>query len=553
MAERSGVVMGSRPHFDFLTPRVPDGVWPDFVEIMADALAIEDHWVRAFAPRGWPREVKPGWLAPLLQFPFASVVSVSFHPMRSDDQVARLTRRLIWNQGAQRMAAEQGRLPDPVESAALADATDLREELARGETRLMHVGLAVALKAPSHEQLDQRAGFLTTLAGSLMLPLRACRFQQREAWQATLPGGMGQRGSREMDTRAAATLFPLMGDDVQHLHGQVWGENPVTRVPIVIDRRVLPAPHSLTVAWSGAGKSYATKLLALRARYHGISVIVIDPEGEYRSLASDSGVLRIGQARGLNPLALKEDSAPERARRADFGVRWLEVMVGQLPSRMRLAVQQHLRQASHLTPLMWSQSLARDLPRALERVRDALDRWTSVMGDDSGCFPKVGLTVFDLSEIPPGLKVPAYLVAVEHILATLTERSPRWVIFDEAWHLLGNAILAPYLEELYRRARKWGTALTLVTQDAHDTLRSAAAQVCLRNSPLVLLLRPHADAVSELARVFRLSRPEAEVLESSGVGEGLLLVDRARVPIRISASPYEDRLIREAESYVHHP
>ncbi len=525
-------------------------IWPDSIEVLPDALAIDDRWVRALAVRGWPREVRAGWWRPLLEAPFAHVVVLAIEPLGSEEQVARLTRRLIWHQGAERSRSQMGRLPDAAGQTAAADAEELRRELARGATRLLTVGLAVVLQAPTKDELDRRCHQVMSVAERLMLPLRRCRFQQAEAFRSALPGGFPRQGAREMDSRAAATLFPWMGDEVQHPRGQVWGENPLTQSLVVVDRDRLPAPHSLTVAWSGAGKSFATKVLMLRARYQGLPVLVVDPEGEYGALADPAHVMRVGRGAGLNPLAVYEDTPAERARRANFAVRWLDTLGTRLPRRMADAVRENLAgAAADIGPGPWLEELKEWDASIAERVGPSVREWVALMGDTAEPFPDDGFTVVDLSRIPASLATAAYLVAVEHVAATLYRAAPRWVVFDEAWHLLADPRLAPYLEELYRRARKWRTALTLVTQDAHDALRSVSAQVCLRNSPLVLLLRPHPDAVPELSQVFHLTKPEAALLEGSGVGEGLLMVDRDRIPIRIQASPLEARLIKEGEAH----
>lgn len=539
---------GTRP--GTVTPTALYSLWPDAVEVFADAIRLEDQWVRAFVPHGWPREVRPGWLLPLVQLPFAHTLAVTVDPLPPEDQLARLTRQLVWNLGAREARQAQGRLEGATVAAAVADAARLREDMALGETRMVRIGLALAVRAPTRAQLDQRSRLAESTAGGMMLPLRPSRFRQRQTWQLTLPGTWPHEGAREMDTRAAATVVPLLGDGLQHPGGEVWGINPATRAPIVLDRYALPAPHSLTLAWSGAGKSFATKLAVLRARYHGVPVVVLDPEGEYRGLAAEQGVVRVGRGAGLNPLALFAQDAADQVRRADFAARWLEAVQGPLAPAERTAVQMQLTALGALTPRYWAELLERERTDVLAATRGALDRWNALMGDSDTAIPDGGLTVVDLSAVPADLKTAAYLVAVEHVLATLPRARRRWIVFDEAWLLLGNAALAPYLEQLYRRARKWGTALCLVTQDAQDTLRSAAAQVCLRNSPTILLLRPHPEALGDLSRIFRLTPPEADLLAAADRGEGLLLVDRLRLPIRVEASPLEEELIRGAEHRV---
>ncbi len=524
--------------------------WPDAVEVHPDLLALDDRLVRSLAVHGWPREVYPGWVLPLILGPDTLAASLYFCPLASSDQVARLTRRLVWNRGAQQAALRAGRLSDPREMEAIDDADALRRDLASGRSRMVRVGLALVVQGRSREELDRRTDAVISLAEGLMMPLSRGRFQQVDQFRATLPGSAPYRGQRDMDTQAAATLFPLVGDDRQDPGGEVWGEHATSHAPVVINRDLLPAPHSFTAAWSGAGKSFATKLLVLRARYHGRPVVVIDPEGEYRGLAGPSGLLTVGKGIGLNPLFRIGPDAGERARRAEFGVAWLEMLSGSLPTAIRRALVRHLYRQDDLTLVEWGRQIRAELPRAADRVEADLERWTAAMGQGVQALPPSGLTVVDLSEVPDSLRAAAYLVAVEYVLTTLKDGRPRWVVFDEAWRLLIHARLASYLEELYRRARKWRTTLMLVTQDAEDALRTPNALVCLRNSPLVLLLKPHPQALSDWSRLFRLTQPEAELLDAAGVGEGLLIADRTRLPIRIVASPWEKRLIQEAEAHV---
>jgi conjugal transfer ATP-binding protein TraC len=542
------VGLGARHHALTVERRLAS-CWPGAIEVQPDLLAVDDHCVRVFAVKAWPREVMPGWLAPLVDGPEPVTVVVFFWPLASADQVARLTRRLVMSRGAEAARARTGRLADPEGSQAIEDADTLRRDLVSGRTRLVRVGLGLAVQANTRAELEARTDRLLSLSEGLLLMLGRGRFRQLDLLRGMMPGAMPVGSHRDMDSQAAATLFPILGDERQDADGELWGENAISHAPVLINRQSLPAPHSMTVAWSGAGKSFATKLLILRARYHGYPVVVIDPEGEYRNLAPPQNRYTLGAGAGLNPLFQVGDEPTERARRAEFGATWLETLAGSLPASFRRALVHHLYGQAARTVSEWRDALRRDLPALASRVDAALERWMQVMGREASSISADGLTVLDLSALPHSVRTAAYLVCLEYVLATLRDRRPRWVVFDEAWRLLTHERLASYLEELYRRARKWRTTLMLVTQDAEDALRSASAQVCLRNSPLVLLLKPHPDALDRWRELFHLSGPETEWLQAVGIGEGLLIADRHRIPIRIEASPMERQLIQEAEQH----
>ncbi len=77
--------------------------------------------------------------------------------------------------------------------------------------------------------------------------------------------------------------------------GVLFGIDRRTQTPVLIDPfdPTLDNANLAVIAPSGAGKSYFTKLLALRALLLGVAFLVIDPEDEYRRVARNA----VGTAR----------------------------------------------------------------------------------------------------------------------------------------------------------------------------------------------------------------------------------------------------------------
>ena len=90
--------------------------------------------------------------------------------------------------------------------------------------------------------------------------------------------------------------------------------------------------NTVVMARSGAGKSFSTKLGLLRGITSGIVYYVIDPEGEYSSIAEAAGgrVLTPGvPGHGLNPFVLEQGDEGEVLQRVAGLRRLVEVMVGE--------------------------------------------------------------------------------------------------------------------------------------------------------------------------------------------------------------------------------
>lgn len=542
-----------------------DVIWPSHIKFYPDYAEVGDRVVRSYAVTGYPREVHGGWFEPLLGFPNPIALVIRSAPVDSGDAVKSMSRRMIWHRGAAEADRVQGRIGRAEQLVALDDADKVRLDLAKGETRMIEVGLTVLLWAPTLDALDQSTRMFESLAQGMMLVVRPLRYQQQAGLRQMLPLGEPVDKVREMDSRAWATLFPFSARDVIHPHGQVMGVNPYSQSLIIADRFQLASPHSITIGWSGAGKSFAAKLEALHSRYRGWAISIIDPEGEYRWLEnSGARVHRLG-AKGPNsglpydPFTVGHVDDPEEStREIDFLLRFLRRLSPELTNEFGSLVhdavwrivKRHRERFSLdsvdglLTMNLLVEELGHDNRRASERLDMVWQRWQMAVGVPSLLAPSQRFEVFDFSRVAEGMKGAVYLALTEWLLRCMgRETIPHLIIFDEAWHLLNDDESAAYLEQLFRRARKWGTALSLLSQDIGDFTRNRAAEVCLRNAPMVLLLRQHPESVAEVAELLRLHDGEIDIVSQAGPGEGLLLLGDDHLPIRIIASHHEQAMM----------
>ncbi|AUW94041.1 MAG: ATP-binding protein [Sulfobacillus thermotolerans] len=540
-----------------------EGIWPDYLQVFPKQLAVGDRMVRSFVVVDYPRHVQRGWFEPLLRFPYPMTMAIYQAPLPPQVVMRSMHRHLLWNRGIDGANQASGHLRDPEMTASIEDAERIRLKIAQGDARVLDTSLHLTLWASSLEELDEATALLISLAQSMLLVIRPLHFQHLNGMKWTLPIGEYAPDVREMETDAWATLFPLVSEEIFHPRGNLWGMNGQNHSLILVDRFSMPSPHSITIAWSGAGKSYAAKLEAIRARYRHLPVYIVDPEGEYSPLEqAGASIWRIGDPKTpqfpFDPCAISYDE-PEGhwEREADFIIRFLSRLMPEEASQIKTV----------MWPLLWQcrpqatrnatwqfNAPPLDLLHLLPQVRavdeafarqlqTALERWKLLVGSGPTQAGNPDFQVFDLSRLTPLMKSAAYLALTEWIARQTHQKQRRLVIFDEAWHLLNEKETAGYLEELFRRARKWGTALSLITQDINDFVQSRAAEVCLRNAPIVLLLKQHPESLAQLATQLRLHEGEMMRIATAGRGEGILMVGDDHVPIKINASPAEHALI----------
>ena len=140
---------------------------PDALSVAARHVEVGGEWVASFAVVGFPREVHPGWLAPLLTYPGRLDVSLHVEPIDPATAATRLRRQLAKLEAGRRHTAEHGRLFDPQVEAATEDAYDLSSRVARGEGKLFRVGLYLTIHAVSEKALgDESTGNAVAGGGS---------------------------------------------------------------------------------------------------------------------------------------------------------------------------------------------------------------------------------------------------------------------------------------------------------------------------------------------------------------------------------------------------
>jgi type IV secretory pathway VirB4 component len=547
---------------------------PQAVQVTATTLETDGVQHRTLAVTGYPREVGPGWLEPLLDDPGPIGVALHLEPVPTAVAAERLRRQRARLESTTRLDASRGRLPDPQLAAAAEDAQELAGRLARGEGRLFQVGLYVTIHAPSAQELDDEVARVRGLLASLLVDAHPTTFRAWQGWVSTLPVGLDRlRLRRTMDTRAAAASFPFASADLPlppDGGGVLLGTNPATRGLVGWDRWAQPNYNQVILAHSGAGKSYLAKLEALRWLYEGVQVLVIDPQAEYQQLADAVGgtTLALG-APGvhLNPLDLSGE--PDAlTRRALYCHTLVPVLLNEpLTAAASAALDRaavaayaakgitsdprtHQRPAPLLADLAHAlghdpnpagpQLAARLAPYVTGSFRGLFDHPTST-------HPSGHLQVVSLRDLPDELKAAGTLLALDTLWRQVTHPTDprrRLVVVDEAWTLAHQPAGARFLYRLAKSARKHHCGLTVVTQDAADLLASDLGQAVVANAATQILLGQAPQALDQLTKAFGLTAGERQRLLAARVGEGLLAGPGGqRAWFAALASPAEHALI----------
>lgn len=552
---------------DLLRPALPGsaelGLGPDSVQVEPRCLAVGDWLAATLAATVYPAEVGPNWLEPLLSYPGRLDVSLHIEPVPVTVAADRLRKQRARLESARRGSAQQGRLEDPTTEAAALDAAELAWRVARGEGKLFRTGLYLTVYASGREELADEISAVRALVESMLLRVQPTTWRALAGWTSCLPFGVDLLGRHHtLDTAALAAAFPFASADLPATgtesdteSGVLYGVNAAARGLLFWDRWAQDNYNSVTLARSGAGKSYLTKLEVLRSLYQGVEVHLVDPEGEYTRLAESVGgtLIHLGSPGvRLNPLDLEPGGgSDEVTRRTLFAHTFLAVLLrteltAEESALLDTAILDAYRHAgvtfdprTHTRPA----PLLADLQKALVDAGDSravslaqrIAPFTTgthkqLFDAPTTTVPGGHLTVYSLRDLPDELEAAGILLALDRIWRSVTsaDGKRRLIIADEAWRLMQDPEGARFCHRMAKSARKRRAGLAVVTQDTADLLSSDLGRAVVANAATQILMRQAPQAIDAVTEAFHLSAGEAAYLQTAQRGEALLCAGPGR-------------------------
>lgn len=559
--------------------KVLDVVSPSALDVGVKSITIGDGTIaRTFFAYNWPSQIHPNWMAQIVNYEAAMDISQFIYPSSSAAVMKMLKRKVTEMRSSINLRREKGLSRDPQLEAALEDAEQLRDMLARGFEKLFQLGFYITIYAESDEKLKKIQADIESILGGKLVLMKPADFQMEHAWNSTLPFCLDELEiNRNMNTAPLSTAFPFSSSDLTSDQGVLYGINRHNESLVIFDRFKLPNANETVFATSGAGKSYAVKLEVIRYLMMDTAVYIIDPENEYTELANVMGGAVVplsvqGNAR-INPFDLPksvsggddEDSKPgQLLRSAVINLHGLfKLMIGNVSSEMEAVLDKAILDTYALKgitmetekPGEMEPPTLHDLVDVLmtteggEEMAKILKKYTE--GSFAGLFNQqtnvdVGsqLMVFQTRDLEESLRPMAIYIVLNFLWNEVrSSLKKRLVVIDEAWNIMQYEDSARFLYGLIKRARKYYLGITTITQDVEDFMKSPFGKPIVTNAAMQILLKQAPSAVESLQKAFNLTEGEKYLLLNASVGQGVFFAGRKHVAIQIVASPKEHEII----------
>jgi type IV secretory pathway VirB4 component len=382
-----------------------------------------------------------------------------------------------------------------------------------------------------------------------------------------------------LDSSSTALTFPFISSELVQESGILYGINKSNNSLVIVDRFILNNANSIVFAQSGAGKSYTEKVEILRQLMQGTKVIVIDPEREYKQLASsvNGTYIRLSakSKEKINPFDFSINKESELSEHIQDLTEIISLMAGGLNAEEKAATDKAILQTYKDFGWLMTPKVKKKKNKKETRGRKPKEKTYPILKDfyktlkhmnqrklcsklekfvkgslsfvfDSQTNIKLDnrLVIFDIKDLDESLRQIMMLVVANFVESQVkTDPQKRILVVDEGWILLQHEESARFIAGLTRRARKYYLGVTIISQQANDFLSQDYGRAIASQSSLRILMKQDTTTIKKVASEFNLSEYEQHFLLTCDKGEALIIADQNHVAVKVVASEKEHPLI----------
>ena len=549
-----------------------DVIAPTALKVNSKDIELGGKIIRTLYVISYPRFLSQGWFDPVINLDKVLDISMFIHPVDTAQALRKFQKKVAEVQSQIMDRQQKGLVRDPKLDIAFQDLEDLRDKLLQAQEKLFDVGVYITLYANTREELDKTESEVRGLLDSKLVYLKPALFQQEQGLKSVIPTGTDELAVHsKLNSSPLSSIFPFTSFDLTSDSGILYGINRHNASLILFDRFSLPNYNSVTLATSGAGKSYGAKLEILRSLMFGTDVIVIDPEREYEQLATSAGGryfnIALSSEHHINPFdlpKLQEGEEPKDILRSNIItlVGLFRLMLGGLSPEEDALVDRAIAETYALKDITGEtdfSNMEAPLLSDFEMVLSGMEgsdslvqrlskytrgTWSGFLNRPTNVDINKQFIVFSVRDMEDDLKPIAMYIITHHIWnAVRRNLKKRLLVIDEAWWMMKNEDTASFLYSMVKRGRKYFLGVAALTQDVDDFLRSPYGRPMLSNSSMQLLMKQSPTVIDQLQEIFNLTEEEKFLLLESGVGEGIFFAGLKHVAIKIVASYTEDQII----------
>src|SRR3989338_5869102 len=223
-----------------------DIIAPSALEVGSSYVKIESKFAKTLFVFTYPKYLTVNWLSPVINMDQPLDVSFFIHPSPTEKVMKHLLKQLTSVSAEMMDREEKGLVRDPILEAAYQNIEDLRDKLQTAEEKMFNFGLYITIYGDTAHKLDQLENELRAALESRMVYIKPALYQQKEAFNSTLPIGYDELLiHNELNTSPLSSMFPFISFDLTSDRGILYGINRHNSSLILFDRFSLENANSV--------------------------------------------------------------------------------------------------------------------------------------------------------------------------------------------------------------------------------------------------------------------------------------------------------------------
>lgn len=572
---------------------------PERIEEFEDYIKVDDIYCRLLTIDVLPEFICYGWFNGITTLGGVTV-SVSLHPYTQKDASDRIAKWQTILGSELQLAHKHG---ETTKIGTLETKYNfyynLLTDINLRRNNIIAATVTIMITAPSYKELIYKCNQVKDMLGAT----RAITmyYRQLEGFVHTLPFISSLSECHDVTVANTTCLSPLISTDFTHPSGIYFGVNE-TGSPVFLDLYIgsprLYGLHMFITGSTRSGKSFTVKGVTSRSMAHGVSVVIIDPEGEYKKLAEEmDGVLVkfkpdmkcmfnifdiepeedeetkrqyvdiAGKSEDicqlissiLNAQTGEKISAEERAL-AGKAVRdeYLERGITENPESIYLPSGKMAEDGGVYIGKSYKEMPTISSYAARLRNINA-DRLANILipyckgggmgffdGQSIGNFYDSQLVVFDVSSLKTEFqRMYSMYVMLSWVWEKFVKKSKKrkLVVVDEAWLMMRYKDTAKFLSDLARRGAKYNTSLMVASQSFREFTTEEGKVLMAQCDTKFFLKMQHTDA-QELGILFNLPTGVVSRIETFQPGQGIIKAGLESAIVTFKGFSFEEHFLR---------
>lgn len=545
--------------FNYRNKEEKMSIAPMYANFNKDYIEFENKFSRSITLTDLPSSIYDNVIDDICSV-YSGLLSINIEPVETQKAHKIIDRKLLDLKSSklkkQQRANQKGFSADIITDKVDGDienAIEFKDGLRKNNQKMFYANITATIIETSKEKLDKKTEELKSIASRHICKFRTLHFQQEDGFKQTLPlGNNTLQIKRALQTESLAVFSPFSSANIMDVNGFCYGVHQETKNILQLDRTTLNNTNGFILGTSGAGKGMFTKWEMLNPILKtDDDIIVIDPENEYELFvkAFNGEVINISSSStnhiNLFDVPLNDDDVDEDpvALKSGTILSICELLLNDsdglkatdksiLDRCVRLVYSDFINGVTDKAPTMvdfyniikeQEEMEAKNIALALEIYATGNQ---SIFSKETNVDINNRLICFNLRDLNKSMQTFALIVVLDFIWQRVLDNYKKgkrtWVYVDEMHILFKNTYSADFLEEVFKRIRKYDGTPTGITQNATDVLASKQGYKMISNSEFIVMLKQEMYDRQKLEEMFNLSDTQLEYVTNSEKGKGLI-------------------------------